>query len=302
MPYSRGYRRRTRTGRRPTRRTRIPLRRYRRRAVGSRRRPRYGASRRRILNISSVKKQDNMESTVTSTGGGGPTSGGYGYSAFGSTGAVTPGVFIWCATARDRVSNLSPGDPNASSVRTADSIYVRGLKETVLVQTNSQVPWRWRRICFTAKGLYSSLGGSVDAVETSSGWVRMVSEFTGTPWWNFLRALIFKGNQGTDWNELMSAKTDSNRITVISDITRTIQSGNNYGVLRKYKQWIPLNKTLVYANDEQGETETSDFHSTLGRAGMGDLYIVDIVYSHSAATASDSLLFEPQATMYWHER
>lgn len=243
-----------------------------------------------------------MQPVVASNSGGGATPGAYGYSAFGSVGAVAPAQFIWCATARDRVSNLSPGDPNASSVRTQDNVYMRGLKERILLQTNSQVPWRWRRICFTMKGLDAISFSAVDSLETSNGWTRFISNFWGSTYGNNLNIILFKGNQGVDWNDIMTAKVDTTRVTLKYDVTRTINSGTNYGVLRTHKMWMPMNKRLVYDNDELGESESTQTHSTRGKAGMGDYYIVDFFLSHGSASASDSLSFEPQATLYWHER
>lgn len=62
-----------------------------------------------------------------------------------------------------------------------------------------------------------------------------------------------------------------------------------------------MNKNLVFSNDEAGETETSDAFSTVGKAGMGDFYIYDIFQS-IGTDAAQHLAFEPQATLYWHEK
>lgn len=298
-----GYRARRRTRRSYTRRRVSTRRVYRRPSRKTALRPRRRMmSRKRILNIASVKKQDNMQPVVANNSGGGAVPGPYGYSAFGSAGTVVPAQFIWCATARDRVSNLSPGDPNASSVRTKDNVYMRGLKERILLQTNSNVPWRWRRICFTVKGLYASADGAVDSLENSNGWTRFISNFYNTNFGNHINTFLFKGSFGIDWNDVLTAKVDTQRVTVKYDVLRNINSGTNYGVLRSYKMWMPMNKSLVYANDELGESESSDTHSTQGKAGMGDYFIVDYFQSHAVATSNDSLSFEPQATLYWHER
>ena len=68
-----------------------------------------------------------------------------------STNITGVAAFIWCATARDRTAGVS-GSPNANSVRESDLVFMRGLKERITIATDSDMSWRWRRICFTKKG------------------------------------------------------------------------------------------------------------------------------------------------------
>lgn len=299
MAFRRRYVRRSTRPRRSSRRS--TTRRTVRKTYRTRRR-RTMAPRRAILNIASKKKQDNMAPTVATTSGTSPVPGPFGYGAFGATGAIAPGLFIWCATARDRLSTSGLADSNASSVRTSDTCYMRGLKERVLLQTNTQVPWRWRRICFTSKGLQSQLGSSVDSLETSNGWVRLLANYWGTAYGTAVQTNLFKGSQGIDWLDVMTAKVDTSRVTVKYDVTRTINSGNGTGCMRSFRMWHPMNKNLVYANDEQGESETQDTHSTLGKAGMGDYYVVDFFLAAGFATRDDGISFNTEATLYWHEK
>nr|QXN75548.1 MAG: capsid protein [Genomoviridae sp.] len=298
MAYSRYRRRRTtrRPGRRPARATR-----YRRKSgYYPRIKGRKPMTRRRILNVTSKKKQDNMAPVVTSPTGGNATPGPYGYSAFGGTPTVQAAMFVWCPTARDRIP--FGDDVTSVATRNSDLCYMRGLKETILMQTNSAVPWRWRRVCFTAKGFYNFRSGAVDSFENSNGWTRLLTDQRPTSYGAAIRAAIFRGQEGVDWNDVMTAKLDSGRITVKYDVTRTINSGNQTGVLRTFKMWHPMNKNLLYGNDEQGDSETADLHSTLGRAGMGDFYVLDFLQAAGFALAGDSLSFNPEATLYWHEK
>ena len=125
MPYRRRYaRRRTSTRRRPARRyTRRPTRvtRYRRRPT---------MSRRRILNITTKKKQDTMVPVVpadliaTSVVAQAVTIPG-----------TAPQVMVWVATARDRASPSE--DQESESRRTSQTVYMRGLKERVNILTNN---------------------------------------------------------------------------------------------------------------------------------------------------------------------
>ena len=241
-----------------------------------------------------------MAPIVTTPSGGNATPGAYGYSAFGGTQAVQTAMFVWCATARDRIP--VGDDANSVATRTSDICFMRGLKETILLQTNSAVPWRWRRICFSAKGLYSFRNGSVDSFENSGGWTRLLTDQRPTAYGASLRQIIFRGSEGVDWNDVITAKLDTQRITVKYDYTRTINSGNQTGVLRTMKMWHPMNKNLVYSNDEGGDSETADIHSTLSKAGMGDFYVIDFLQAAAFAQSSDSLLFNTEATLYWHEK
>lgn len=250
-------------------------------------------ARRRILNISSTKKQDNMLSVTATSTGGTPTPGPL----------IIPGnvpvQLVWCATARDRASTL--GSDTVSSVRERDVCYMRGLKERISVVTNNGAAWKWRRICFTAKGLNANFGAGVDSLETSAGWVRLVANQNNTTMGNFLLQYMFKGAQGVDWADAFTAKVDTNRISVKYDKLFRLSSGNSQGKYFDRKFWHSMNHNLVYSNDEAGESEGNDNHSTLGRAGMGDYYVVDFIVC-STNQSGDTLTMNPEATLYWHER
>ncbi|AFS65305.1 putative coat protein [Dragonfly-associated circular virus 3] len=282
--YARRPRRSLRTSR--YRRTRGP-RRVRRTTFRRR-----GTSKRRILNVSSKKKRDNMINVSFSPTGINPAVRG-----FIATGAA-PTMLVWCATARDRVSNAS--NPTADSVRESQTCYMRGLKEHIRINTNNPTSWLWRRICFTAKGLFSGLGTSADSVETSNGWVRALMDQTGTSFGTSLTNLLFAGTNGVDWNDTFTANTDSTNVKIMYDKTFTINSGVS-GVIRDYKMWHGMNKNIVYGEDENGEGEINNRYSTIGRPGMGDYYVVDLLASNSSA-AADTLTFSTEATLYWHEK
>lgn len=259
-------------------------------------RPKRGMSRRRVLNISSNKKRDNM-APFAATG------------ATGVTGAIGPalvpgntgGVYLWCATARDRLSGV--GDPNASSVRTTDSTYMRGLKEKIFFQTNTPASWRWRRICFEIKNSFTF----THDLESSNGWTRYLWNSAGTARTTDITTLIFEGAQNVDWIDVFTAKVDTSRVKIHRDFTRVLSSGNQNGKFFQDNRWYAMNKTLLYANDENGEAESSDKYASNGRFGMGNYFVVDFfdctdtsVDGSSAATST--LAFRPEATLYWHEK
>lgn len=291
MAFRRSYARRT-SRRRVTRRPRRSARRTVRRPIGRRSIMRR-TSTRRILNIASTKKQDNMISFVTNAAGV-PTSGVGRYGLAGDQ----VGQFVWCATARDRIGT---GDATATSLRNSDVCYMRGLKEKILISTTGGSAWRWRRICFTAKGLVPP-SGTVDSLEVSpNGWVRLMANQWTSALGNGFNSLIFKGTAGLDWTDVFTAKVDTSRVTIKFDKTFVVSSGNANGIVRNFNLWHPMNQNLVYDNDENGESEINSTRSTSSKAGMGDYYVIDYFVSVDAS-ASQLLYISPQATLYWHEK
>lgn len=256
-------------------------------------------SSRGILNVTSRKKRDNMMPIQTDQAGAVT---GTGARTIGGDGRVT---IIWCPTARSRGDS---DDGTARAVRETDTCYWRGIKEKINFRTNTSVAWKWRRIVFATKGLNDSAKSSgttlVDSVYTSQGWVRAMvdlSSAAATGQRNFLESHIFEGRVGVDWWTPFTAKVDTKRVTVLADRTKLMSSGNQSGRYFMKNQWIPINKNIVYDNDEDGEGESVRNHSTNGKPGLGDVYILDFFECSSGASV-DQLLFEPQATVYWHEK
>ena len=63
---------------------------------------------------------------------------------------------------------------------------------------------------------------------------------------------LFEGAGNVDWADVNSAKVDTRRIDLHYDKTITINSGNSSGVFRTYRRWHPMNKNLVYDDDQDG--------------------------------------------------
>ena len=100
----------------------------------------------------------------------------------------------------------------------------------------------------------------------------------------------------------MIAKLDATRIHIKYDKTRTLATSNQDGFIRKYKMYHPMNKTIAYDDDENGENMDTSFTSVDSKAGMGDFYVLDLIRSRFSASTSDALVFNPSATLYWHEK
>lgn len=273
-----------------------------RRSYTARRRPyRRPVSRKRVLNMTSRKKHDTMRNhtnlTASLNGGG----------TYAAEQTILRGgrlyALLWCATARTTLPGTGVDDPAS---RTAQTCYMRGLKEKIQIQTSSGIPWQWRRICFTMKG--ASLLQSVDDysklnVLTSNGYMRETTDWNAYETQRVpLFGPLFKGQQSVDWHNFFSAKTDNDRVTIKYDVTRIIQSGNASGVMRNYNLWHPMNKNLVYGDDEAAGENISVSWSTTGKAGMGDYYVLDLIGAGTGSTSSDNLAFDPTATLYWHEK
>ncbi|QCX29474.1 capsid protein [Plant associated genomovirus 5] len=296
--------------RRPTyRRTRPYTRRYAARKTYSARRPRsiyrrtYRKrrplmSKRRILNITSEKKRDTMRvytNVVTPRDDAGTT-----YDAkpaileaFTGT-STTPNLytFLWCATARVAINSTDVCDRNDPYT------YMRGLKERIEIPS-SGAPWQWRRICFTKKGSFYPTTNSFRAYQfTSDGSVRVVNQITN----GYLYGELLDGVVGKDSIDPFSAKLNNQLLDIKYDKTISIQSGNDKGCLQVFKRWHPMNKTLLYQDEENGGDFNTAAYSTQSRQGMGDYYVVDIIQSGGGATKTDQLSFNPQATLYWHEK
>jgi hypothetical protein len=196
---------------------------------------------------------------------------------------------------------------------------MRGLKENVRIQTLSGHAWQWRRICFRFKGtrLFEWVDGSGLTEylalyrETSQhGFVRYCPKVEGAGifqsdnavWINTVSNL-FRGRFNNDWTDAMTAPTDNRIMDIVYDKVRTIQSGNENGITRNYKLWHPMNKNLVYADEENGGGKDQSFLSTHSKQGMGDYYVFDIFSPAPGGTnGADDLSFSPEATLYWHER
>lgn len=269
----------------------------------------------KILDVTTVKKRDNMLPYTNLTNG---SQGGTTYldapAVINATTSSDPNVnhpvvLLWCATARD----LDDASGNANlrineAQRTATSPYMVGLREKVEIQLSSGLPWQWRRICFTYKG---PLPGSDQSTsfypyaELSNGYRRVVNAVQGNRSQGqtyTLFELLFAGQNASDWMDPMVAKTDQSRVTIKYDKTRTLSAGNDRGYIRKFNFWHGMNSTLMYNDDEVGSGTSSSRLSVNSKPGMGDFYIVDLIRSRFGGATTDQMIFGPSATLYWHEK
>lgn len=265
-----------------------------------------------ILNLTSRKKHNTMLSWSNTNSGSGAsiTSSALPVTVNGTYGLRTS----WIATAQDLTDQTGVlGRVAEQSVRTSTICFMRGLSEHIRIQSNSALPWFWRRICFTYKGLELQIISPSDTptstnyqfLDTTSGMQRLsfnqnIANMPNTI--NNHDAIIFRGAKGLDWSDPIVAPLDTSRITVKFDKTWTLHSGNQSGVVKAFKLWHPMNHNLVYADDESGDAESGAYTSVASKAGMGDYYVMDFVSPGAGGGASDLLQIVPNTTLYWHEK
>ncbi|UPW41529.1 capsid protein [Peromfec virus RodF8_89] len=301
--------------RRPTRRYSTKKKSSSRRRLYVRKRSTYRSrrmSKKVVLNTTSRKKRNGMLSWSNTNGNGAskPVAAGTGFVAGG-----TIGVFVFCPTAM----NLLQGGTNPNYMintaeRTATTCYMRGFAENLRVQTNSHIPWFHRRICFTTKGInpFNNTASSDTPtqpwspyVDTSNGMERLFFNENINAQPATLAAqyeLLFKGAQNQDWDDLITAAIDTTRVDLKFDKTWLLTSQNESGTIKVRKLWHPMNKNIVYADDESGESMASAYGSVGGKQGMGDYYIMDVFQSGLGASSTDLLSVFSNATLYWHEK
>uniref|UniRef100_A0AAU6S5C3 Capsid protein n=1 Tax=Myotis daubentonii feces associated gemycircularvirus 2 TaxID=3139981 RepID=A0AAU6S5C3_9VIRU len=290
-----------------TGRARKPTRAPRRRSYGKKK---YGGkvSQKRILNVTSTKKRNTMLSWSNTSASGASQTIQLG-SAF--VNAPTSGIFVFSPTAQS--FNTDSLSRNQAS-RSATTCYMVGFSEHLRIQTSSGLPWFHRRICFTLRGTsYFTNPSPSDTpvqptspfVSTSNGyerlWLNGYVNAQGTTISGQL-ALLFRGSQGQDWNDPITAYVDTTRISVKFDKTYKILSGNANGVVKERKLFHSMNHNLVYDDDEAGSAENTNVYSVDSKQGMGDYFIVDIITPGIGGTSSDLLSVNSTATLYWHEK
>jgi len=272
-------------------------------------------STRALLNKTSRKKRNTMlQHANTSTVNGTSVTIGPGPLVVNGNAAVC----LFSPTAMDL--NDAGGNPGAVShqaVRTATTAYMRGFSEHIRIQTSSGLPWFWRRITFCSKRptIFNAFqssdtpvqnnSGNTSFVDTSNGLERLYfnqvvnnSNTTMEAWYG----VLFKGERSRDWSDLLTAQVDTSRVDLKSDTSRTIKSGNAAGTVRDFKLWYPMNKNIVYDDDESGDVERTSYLSVQDKRGMGDYYILDFFFTGTGGTVSDLLQLTSTSTMYWHEK
>lgn len=203
------------------------------------------------------------------------------------------------------------------SQRTSQICFMRGLAENIRVETSSGSPWFHRRVCYTSKDDRFLVRNSSDtsgaqrdnvasgALETTNGWQRLAANMNAEALPQTIlaqKAILFKGAEGVDWDDLIVAPLDTTRVKVCFDKTFVYKSGNERGILREHKLWHPMNKNIVYDEDESGQTQITGTGSVGDSRGMGDYYVLDVFSQGASGSTTDRLSIRYNSTLYWHEK
>jgi len=281
--------------RRPTRSKR-GLGRRRRSTYPSRRRRGRRISNRKILNLTSTKKVDRLQPVVVAadgTGATGPLLVGTGFAS------------LFIASARNQ--SLS----DWRSVRNTSTCYIRGYKEKLNITIGGGGTWSWRRIVFYYKGpllrnAYSDTGAGeqYDTLGSGAGGIpqRAIGPISNAVQ-SIIEGILFAGSGSQDWNDSFRASVDTSRVTLHSDKIKSFNPSNESGRVHNANYWYPVNKNIVYDDDESGQSRVSSPYSVSSKAGCGDLYVYDLVRLETPATTGEaSFKFWPEASFYWHEK
>lgn len=272
-------------------------------------------SKKTLLNVTSRKKRNGML-TWSNTSPTGASQTIARNTAF--VNGTQNATFLWQATAMDLAAVSDSGRGNLFvnvAERTSMTCFMRGLSEHIRIQTSSGLPWFHRRICFCSRGIspFNSLvsgdtpvqGGTTTFSDTSVGMERLWANQGVNTVPNTIAAqqeVLFKGAFNTDWNDPIVAPVDTTRVDLKYDKTWVIRSGNASGTLVERKLWHPMNKNLVYNDDESGENDATSYYSTASKQGMGDYYVYDIIQPGIGGTAADLFNIFSNSTLYWHEK
>jgi len=254
-------------------------------------------TRKSILNITSVKKQSARIPANFPQGSSQVTWGGASISA----GRIS----LFCPTGmyQTAVSN----DYN----RNTGTCFIRGYRENIRINVSNGGPWFHRRIVFSYKGnIYGDddeFGPDSNTVyyDNAPGGVpqkiygRVINDVNGDAL-GLLHSLLYKGARAVDWLDFRNAPVDTKRVSLISDRVRMYKAGHDEGHAHPYKTWLSFNKNLVYDDDSVGDAVSASAYSTSAKPGMGDVYIYDAFFPESQNAGT--LFFNPEGTLYWHER
>lgn len=278
-------------------------------------------SKKRILNVTSRKKRNGMltytnqqTTLVPFTKGplllrGGPATNGI---------PNNIGYVMWRPTAMDLTESTGASNTVTNTAqRTSQICFMRGLSEHIRIETNSGNPWFHRRICFASKdGTFLLRSGSdasgterdqvaSGAIETSDGFQRLAANMLVDTLSNTVlnqKGVLFKGAEGVDWDDVISAPIDTTRVDLRFDKTWIYRSGNERGIVRQHKMWHPMNKNIFYSEDETGDSNTTNDFSVADKRGMGNYHVLDLFSQGAQGATTDLLSFRCNSTLYWHEK
>lgn len=227
----------------------------------------------------------------------------------------TNATYWFCPTARQPSIKSGPaGSMINQATRTSTTCFMRGFKETLRIQTSSSIPWFHRRIAFCSKDVaFRQYQGSDTPLNSTSVFLQNVARGYTRVWINSLvnnqpstdttrLAILLRGSEGLDWDNIATAPLDNRRVDVKYDKTTVIRSGNERGTVVSRHYWHSMNKNLVYDDDEIADVTEGFSFSVKDKRGMGDFYVYDLFTVGTGGGATDLLKIDSTSTLYWHEK
>lgn len=211
---------------------------------------------------------------------------------------------------------LSPNTGAFVAQRTAIDPYYVGLAERYSIIPLTANVWWWRRIVFASKRdfggelqLATAIGAQSSPGALTQRNFRDMSQVPGTTTNNYGQLLtnviteLYEGIFTVDWIDPMRAKLDNSRVTVINDRLRTVKSNNDFPGPKVYNTYVPIKKTVVYQDEENGTNMSVSPISVTSKRGLGNIYVLDLFEMPANASATtDTMQISSQQTLYWHEK
>lgn len=288
----RSYRRRgnTRSTRKTSGRGGYNRRRYRGR------RPRMSS--RRVRDIASRKKYDTVFGATSND--------------VQSTGSVSlktgNNYFLWTPSWRQRRTASTD-----EHVRANQDVYMRGVRDRVMVAAS--LSFTHRRVCFWSHRRIDEARPYVfenpDVIDAPSYQRRPLTALYP----NIDEELfeyLFKGTVGLDYSENSRWDTplDNKRLKVVFDKQYAVNpnyapadTSTAFGKMVTRKFWHPINRKILYDDDEEGADVNGSGWSSNTPESLGNYYIFDIFSSGQEIEGSTQNMgtYMPETTTYWHE-
>jgi len=211
---------------------------------------------------------------------------------------------------------LVPNNYDYLAARTSTRTYVKGLSETYDITPSDASSWTWRRIVFTYKGDFALPDASQyvigeNGAQSSASAVsyRQMRDITGdttggyVALWDKIQDFLFRGVKTTDWANQLTVPVDTQRVDLLSDRTRFISSNNDSPRPRTFRTYVPVNKTLVYDDEENGTIISPTPYAVDTKVGIGNIYVIDMFCCRAPInTTSTQIQIASTQTYYWHEK
>jgi len=277
-------------------------------------------TRRRILQVASIKKRNAM--TFSDNAHPDPST----LSSIDLTDSMN--VFLWCPTYMNHEQQ-----EQGEHVRNKEDIFFRGFKDTWTFANGTNGPWVHRRIVFWSHQQYPA-GIPVQSSYAPDVFLRPLNRLDLTVLGNqkFMET-IFRGTLNIDYKNYLNAVVDRRRVGLVSD--EKIRHQPRYGaadadgdihgeIIKTYTRSTFVNRRIQYDDEEKGNLDvpgddgeepggpgdgSGSPWSVNGPNSPGNLYVLDMfilgVLGRPPGGALPGTVFgniSTDAVVYWHER